>query len=133
MRRVRRVLAFDAAAGLIEVEAGIEWPESIDYLEGAPTPNGQRWSIRQKQTRADRLSLGGCLAANIHGRGLRMRPFIFYLTYSRAASADQVRACYPNFAQFLEAKRRFDPQQRFQSNWYRTCFAPTCLIVRGRP
>jgi FAD/FMN-containing dehydrogenase len=76
MRQMRRVLAFDDQAGLIEVEAGIEWHELIDYLDGAPAPEGRRWSIRQKQTGADRLSLGGCLAANIHGRGLRMRPFI---------------------------------------------------------
>jgi FAD/FMN-containing dehydrogenase len=76
MRHMRRVLAFDVAAGLIEAEAGIEWPELIGYLESAPAPNGRRWSIRQKQTGADSLSLGGCLAANIHGRGLRMRPFI---------------------------------------------------------
>jgi FAD/FMN-containing dehydrogenase len=76
MRHMRRVLAYDDKAGLIEVEAGIEWPELIDYLETAPTLHGRRWSIRQKQTGADRLSLGGCLSANIHGRGLRMRPFI---------------------------------------------------------
>jgi FAD/FMN-containing dehydrogenase len=76
MRQMRRVLAFDDAAGLIEVEAGIEWPELIDYLDSVPAPHGRRWSIRQKQTGADRLSLGGCLAANIHGRGLAMRPFI---------------------------------------------------------
>lgn len=51
MRHMRRVLAFDAAAGLVEAEAGIEWPELIDYLDTAPTPHGgQRWSIRQKQT-----------------------------------------------------------------------------------
>lgn len=76
MRHMCRVLAFDAAAGLVEVEAGIEWPALIDYLESAATPGAQRWSIRQKQTGADRLSIGGCLAANIHGRGLNMRPFI---------------------------------------------------------
>lgn len=76
MRHMHRVLAFDNAAGLIEVEAGIQWPALIDYLEAAPAPHDRRWSIRQKQTGADRLSLGGCLAANIHGRGLCMRPFI---------------------------------------------------------
>jgi FAD/FMN-containing dehydrogenase len=76
MRQMRRVLAFDATAGLIEVEAGIEWPELIDYLDSASKPGSQGWSIRQKQTGADRLSLGGCLSANIHGRGLQMRPFI---------------------------------------------------------
>lgn len=80
MRRMCRVLRFDAAAGLVEVEAGIEWPALLDYLARAPDnvagPGGRRWGIRQKQTGADRLSLGGCLSANIHGRGLRMRPFI---------------------------------------------------------
>jgi len=76
MRHMNHVLAFDAVAGLIEVEAGIERPELIGYFEGASVPDGQRWSIRQKQTGADRLSLGGCLSANIHGRGLHMRPFI---------------------------------------------------------
>lgn len=76
MRQMRRVLAFDAATGLIEAEAGIEWPELIDHLDSAASPGGRRWSIRQKQTGADRLSLGGCLSSNIHGRGLQMRPFI---------------------------------------------------------
>jgi FAD/FMN-containing dehydrogenase len=76
MGHMRRVLHFDAGAGLIEVEAGIQWPELIDYLESTWAVDNRRWSIRQKQTGADRLSLGGCLSANIHGRGLRMRPFI---------------------------------------------------------
>jgi FAD/FMN-containing dehydrogenase len=76
MRRMCRVLSFDAAAGLLEAAAGIQWPEIIDYLDSVQAPDGQHWSIRQKQTGADRLSLGGCLSANIHGRGLRMRPFI---------------------------------------------------------
>lgn len=131
MDQMRRVLAFDDAAGLIEVEAGIQWPELIDYLARAPAPHGRRWSIRQKQTGADRLSLGGCLAANIHGRGLRMRPFIddvesFTLVdahgelrrCSRTGDPD-VRACYPDVNEFFAAKRRYDPQQRFQSDWYR--------------
>ena len=72
MRRMNRVLALDDVNGLVEVEAGIQWPALIDYLEQA---SGQ-WSICQKQTGADTLSLGGCLSSNIHGRGLRMRPFI---------------------------------------------------------
>ena len=76
--RLNRVLNFDPAAGLIEVEAGIQWPELIGYLvsaqQGQPWP--QQWGIAQKQTGADRLSSGGSLAANVHGRGLRMRPII---------------------------------------------------------
>lgn len=76
MRHLDRIVAFDEINGLIEVEAGIEWPALIDYLAAAQRPQGPRWSIRQKQTGADRLSLGGCLSSNVHGRGLRMRPFI---------------------------------------------------------
>ena len=76
--RLNRVLSFDPAVGLIEVEAGIQWPELIGYLvaaqQGQPWP--QQWGIAQKQTGADRLSIGGSLAANVHGRGLRMRPII---------------------------------------------------------
>jgi FAD/FMN-containing dehydrogenase len=74
MRHMNRVLAFDPVCGLVEVEAGIQWPALIDYLE--QRTDGQRWGIRQKQTGADSLSLGGCLSANVHGRGLQMRPFI---------------------------------------------------------
>ena len=36
----------------------------------------QRWSIIQKQTGADRLSIGGALAANGHGRGLSYAPIV---------------------------------------------------------
>jgi FAD/FMN-containing dehydrogenase len=76
MRHMDRVLAFDDVKGLIEVEAGIQWPALIDFLEAAPVRQGPRWSIRQKQTGADSLSLGGCISSNVHGRGLRMQPFI---------------------------------------------------------
>ena len=34
------------------------------------------WAIAQKQTGADRLSLGGAIAANIHGRGLTLPPLV---------------------------------------------------------
>ena len=36
-RRLNRVRRFDAARGLVEVEAGIQWPELIDRLEPAFT------------------------------------------------------------------------------------------------
>lgn len=70
-----RVLAFDPLAGLVEVEAGILWPELIEQLH-ALQGGEPAWSIRQKQTGADRLSLGGALAANVHGRGLTLRPIV---------------------------------------------------------
>ena len=43
----------------------------------------------------------------------------YYLTYHRWATRAQVEACYPQFAEFLRQKRRLDPAERFQSEWYR--------------
>src|SRR5262249_32571240 len=43
----------------------------------------------------------------------------YYLTYHRWARKDQVERCYPQFAEFLALKRRHDPDEIFQSNWYR--------------
>jgi hypothetical protein len=42
-----------------------------------------------------------------------------YLTYHRDATRRQVETCYPQFAEFLRLKKKYDPQERFQSNWYR--------------
>jgi len=42
----------------------------------------------------------------------------YYLTYHKFASRQQVEACYPQFRRFLELKRKFDPAERFQSDWY---------------
>src|SRR6266571_2319695 len=71
-----RVLHLDAEHGLIEVQGGIEWPELIDYLVRVQAENNRPWAIRQKQTGADRLTIGGTLSANAHGRGLRFKPII---------------------------------------------------------
>ncbi len=35
------------------------------------------------------------------------------------AHKEQVERCHPRFVEFLKAKRQFDPQERFQSDWYR--------------
>jgi len=43
----------------------------------------------------------------------------YYLTYHRYARREQVLACYPNFAEFLKLKKKYDPSGRFQSDWYR--------------
>jgi FAD/FMN-containing dehydrogenase len=43
----------------------------------------------------------------------------YYLTYHRWARKDQVERCYPQFREFLALKRRHDPEEVFQSNWYR--------------
>ncbi len=43
----------------------------------------------------------------------------FFLTYHRAASAEQVQRAYPMFAAFLKQKLRHDPDETFCSDWYR--------------
>ncbi len=75
-RELRRILAFDADAGIVDVEAGIQWPELIAYLNEVQSDAPGQWAIAQKQSGADRLTIGGALAANAHGRGLNMKPFI---------------------------------------------------------
>jgi FAD/FMN-containing dehydrogenase len=74
--KLTRVVAFDEKNGFLTVQAGIRWPELLEYLERAQKGKWPQWGIRQKQTGADRLSLGGALAANAHGRGLSFKPMI---------------------------------------------------------
>lgn len=74
--KLNRILNFDQETGVVEVEAGIQWPQLISELVTRQAGTSRAWGIAQKQTGADRLSLGGALAANIHGRGLRMKPFV---------------------------------------------------------
>jgi len=76
IRKLGRVLRLDRRRGILEVEAGIEWPELIDGYLTLQNSDGRTWGIAQKQTGADRLTMAGTVAANAHGRGLRMKPFI---------------------------------------------------------
>lgn len=62
--------------GFIELGAGVKWRELVEALHSQQTGAESVWTIRQKQTGADDLTLGGSLAANVHGRGLQMRPII---------------------------------------------------------
>ena len=76
IRKLNRVLAFDRERGLLEVEAGVQWPQILEYLHESQRGEARAWAFAQKQTGADRFTIGGCLSANIHGRGLTMAPFI---------------------------------------------------------
>ena len=71
-----RILGLDAERGLVRVEAGIMWDDLVLGLREMQRGNSRRWSIVQKQTGADRLSIGGALAANGHGRGLTYKPIV---------------------------------------------------------
>jgi FAD/FMN-containing dehydrogenase len=43
----------------------------------------------------------------------------YFLTYHKYATRRQVETCYPQLPEFLRLKRRYDPAERFQSDWYR--------------
>ena len=43
----------------------------------------------------------------------------YYLTYHRWATRAQVERCYPQFSEFLQLKLKHDPDEIFQSDWYR--------------
>jgi FAD/FMN-containing dehydrogenase len=76
MRAMTRVIDLDLDRGEVEAEAGIMWPELLAHLKRAQEGRTPQWGIVQKQTGADRLSLGGALAANVHGRGLAFKPLV---------------------------------------------------------
>lgn len=43
----------------------------------------------------------------------------FYLTYNRFAHRNDLELAYPQFADFLALKEKYDPLGTFQSDWYR--------------
>lgn len=81
MTAFNHVVSLDVNRGLVTVEAGVQWPELIEELhrrqsEPCPTDQQQPWTIRQKQTGVDAVTIAGSLAANMHGRGLKFPPFV---------------------------------------------------------
>jgi FAD/FMN-containing dehydrogenase len=130
MRPCSRVLRLDAAGGMVEVESGIMWPALIDELVRRQARSTRPWGIAQKQTGADRLTIGGALAANVHGRGLKMKPFIgdvesFVLidangrarSCSRRENADLFKLAiggYGLFGPIATVRLRLIPRQKIQ-------------------
>jgi FAD/FMN-containing dehydrogenase len=70
LREMKRVFQLDDQLGLLHIEAGAQWPDVIRATAAS------RWGIRQKQTGADDVTLGGSIACNAHGRGLLMGPLV---------------------------------------------------------
>ncbi len=61
-RSLDRVISFDQKRGLIEAEAGIQWPKFIRTYLDAQASKAKQWGIAQKQTGADTFTLGGSLS-----------------------------------------------------------------------
>ncbi len=87
-RSLDRVISFDQERGLIESEAGIQWPKLIRTYLAAQASKAKQWGIAQKQTGADTFTLAGSLSSNVHGRGLAMKPLISNVESFTLVNAD---------------------------------------------
>lgn len=91
-----KVLEFNPEKPTIEVEAGMRWPQLIGYYIEVQKGKKAQWGIAQKQT-ADWLTIGGSLGSNIHGRKLKMKPFIQDIeSFQLIDSNGEVRKCSRN-------------------------------------
>lgn len=100
--KLNRILHLDTDRGLLEIESGIEWPQLIDGYLSLQKGNPAGWGIAQKQTGADRISIGGTIAANGHGRGLTMKPFVSNVVSFVLVDAEgNLRTCSRNENQEL--------------------------------
>jgi FAD/FMN-containing dehydrogenase len=87
-RELSGLISFDRERGLLEAEAGIQWPKLIRAYVDAQAGETKQWGIAQKQTGADTFTLGGSLASNVHGRGLTMKPLISNVESFSVITAD---------------------------------------------
>ena len=87
-RSLDRVISFDQERGLIEAEAGIQWPKLIRTYLDAQAGKAKQSGIAQKQTGADTFTLAGSLSSNVHGRGLAMKPLISNIESFTLVNAD---------------------------------------------
>lgn len=87
-RAMNRVLDLDPARGLVEVGAGIQWPDLVDALLVGQAGLGDQWTITQKQTGANWFTVGGSISANAHGRGLGLAPMAADVESLRLVTAD---------------------------------------------
>src|SRR4029434_6015959 len=87
-RSLDRVISFDRERGLIEAEAGVQWPKLTRAYLYAQANSAKQWGIAQKQTGADTFTLGGSLSSNVHGRGLTMKPLVSNVEAFTLTTAD---------------------------------------------
>ena len=94
MTGLDRVLDFDPVRGEVEAEAGIMWPALIAWLHARQDGQPHPWGIIQKQTGADRLTLGGALSSNVHGRVLGRGPIVDdVVAFTLVDAAGALRRC----------------------------------------
>jgi FAD/FMN-containing dehydrogenase len=130
MNGLTQVIELDRVAGEIEVQAGIQWPALYAWLQESQRDARSPWTFVQKQTGADRLSIGGALSANAHGRGLTLPPFVADIVAftlvdaqgrlrrcSRSENTDLFRATvggYGLFGAIATVRMRLTPRHKVQ-------------------
>lgn len=87
MRSMRSMLSFNEEKSTATFQAGANWQDVLQALKTRFQPDGQGLSFRQKQTGADNLSLGGAVAVNAHGRGLKLQAFVSEIESLRVVNA----------------------------------------------
>lgn len=147
MRSLARVTDLNLSSGILQVEAGIEWPELIKgYTDLQPAP--ARWGIRQKQGGADRMTLGGTLSANAHGHCLGAPPIVSDIEWIDLLTEDaKVRRCdrrknkelfslaiggYGLFGVIVRAGLRLVPRRKMLRRVEKRTLAETLPIIHGR-
>ncbi len=91
---LNQVEHLDGERGLATVGAGMMWPQLIAELHRLQPGRDDAWTIRVKQTGVDSVTVGGSLAANMHGRGLRLPPFVNDIEAFDLVDADgELRHC----------------------------------------
>ncbi|MBX9938574.1 MAG: FAD-binding oxidoreductase [Candidatus Obscuribacterales bacterium] len=79
LRPLNRLLSLDCRSGTAKFESGASFKDVIEQLNAYQNKKGtepdNQWTIRQKPTGVDSVTLGGAVSSNIHGRGLKMSPF----------------------------------------------------------
>jgi len=93
-RDLAQVIRFDRDARQLEVEAGIQWPALVRHYLDAQQGETRTLGIAQKQTGADRFTVGGSLGANAHGRVLARKPMIADVESFQLMDGDgEIRTC----------------------------------------
>jgi FAD/FMN-containing dehydrogenase len=98
-----------------------------------------RWAVREYSWVTLRLRLRRTLGGNVLASEARRwiiaealrQGGSFPIACGFDASVEQVHACYPQLAEFLAAKRRYDPAELLQSDWYRHfkwLLGPRCRV-----
>ena len=57
----------------------------------------------------------------------------YYLPYRPHATLNEFRRAYPRYAEFLELKRKYDPEEVFENLFYLNYVRPAATQIEWRP